>query len=137
MGVEADWWDSLPDVGNGGIRPATVAGFLVAAPPGVVRVLVRGVCLDFLAADIQQVTEQDPEQAGASSRRAVPVEVTLRSNARLLAVHDARALRTAATAGQAPFAFASRPSTPVIPAASKYAAVEAAYLRRWNLADPS
>lgn len=135
MAVDGGWLEALPDLDDGGEGGLTLTGLLVRGPIGRVRLLVAGVCLDFAVEDITCVDQLEVSSSCDKMPGALSVEVVVRPGAAVLAVQEARALGIAAAAGQAPFAYASRPDGPIIPPATRYSEVEAHYLHRWDLAD--
>jgi hypothetical protein len=130
--IDDAWLESLP--AGDGPQPGglTLVGLLVRSPDDRLRLLMGGLCLDFAAGDVAGVTPIGLP-AAFDTPGAVAVEATLRAGAPLLGIHDAKALRTAAAAGRAPFAIATRSEVKVVPPSTGYAREEAAYLRRHRL----
>jgi hypothetical protein len=126
------WLDTLPARPAAATRKLKVRGFLIPAPAERIRLLIGSQCLDFAIADVESVEEF--AVADRPLTAAIPVEVTLRTAAPLLALQDAEALQATTRAGALPFAIATRPGRVTSPACPNYAAVEKDYLRRHGLA---
>ena len=130
------WLDTLPirPAADAATRKLKVCGFLIPAPAERIRLLIESQCLDFAIADVESVEEFAVADRPLSA--TIPVEVTLRTAAPLLALQDAEALQATTTAGAVPFAIATRPGRVISPACPNYAAAEKDYLRLHGLAGP-
>jgi hypothetical protein len=106
-------------------------GYLIPAPAGRIRLLLKPHCLDFAIADVECVDEIDAGYAPLPG--AIRVEVTLRKGAPLLAFQDADALHATSIAGAVPFAVATRPSHVMSPPCPNYARAEREYLQRHRI----
>lgn len=105
---------------------------LRSGDPAAVRIITGGLLLEFSADDILAIVETQASHAG-DQLVAVPVAVTLRQPARLLALSPAAIYLPLLDAQALPFAYATRRSIPPMQTAPRYRALENAFRQRHGL----
>ena len=106
-----------------------IDGFLIRGEAGMVRLVTGHLCLDFAAADVIGVEEQElPEDIGTGF--AIPVRLRLASGARLLKAEPADIYEPLLYKVRQPFAIAVRQTPPDMAEAPRYRDLEIAFKRR-------
>ena len=132
--IASDWLNAVPRLPIDKIATDVVAlrGCLIRAPAGRIRLIVGELCLEFNVEDVLDANERSVACASDGAGTII-AELSLRSGAALVAVHEVTALQAQAAAGAVPFAVAARGGRLIIPPSPKYAAAEARYMERHGL----